>query len=53
MSIFSLIWQGIWTGIGVELTLFVLWVIWRAAHSKYISKLHPEHWLHAIGEYFE
>jgi hypothetical protein len=53
MNVFGLIWQGIWTGVGVELSLFTLWVLWKIMHSKYVVKLHPEHWLHVIGEYFE
>jgi hypothetical protein len=53
MSVLGMIWQGIWTGIGVELTLFALWVSWKVAHSKYIKKLHSNHWLHVIGEYFD
>ena len=53
MSVLSLIWQGVWTGVGVELSLFTLWLLWRVTHLKYITKLDPEHWLHAIAEYFE
>jgi hypothetical protein len=53
MSIFNYIWQGIWTGVGVELSLFTLWVVWKIAHLHYVMKLNPEHWLHKLGEYFE
>ena len=53
MKILDLIWQGVWTGVGVELSLFTLWIVWRVAHSKYIHKLDPEHWLHNLAEYFE
>lgn len=53
MGILSLIWQGIWTGVGVELSLFTLWAVFKIAHSRYVAKLDPEHWLHTIAEYFE
>jgi hypothetical protein len=53
MKVFGLIWQGIWMGIGAELSLFSLWVAWKVAHLRYITKLDPKHWLHTIAEYFE
>jgi hypothetical protein len=54
MNVFSLIWQGVWTGIGVELSLFTLWVGWKLMHLRYVRKLESNHWLHKIvGEYFE
>lgn len=46
-------WQGLWQGIGVELSFFVLWVGWRIAHSKVMHKFGPDHLIHKIHNYFD
>lgn len=50
--IVSLVWNGLWTGFGVELSFFVLWVGWRALHRKVARKFDPDHFFHVIHEYF-
>lgn len=47
-----LVWQGLWTGFGVELSFFVLWVGWHFIHSKWVKPLDPSHWAHKLHDYF-
>lgn len=51
-SIFKLMWSGLWQGVGVEFSFFLLWVGWRVFHSKVAHKLDPEHFIHKIHDYF-
>jgi hypothetical protein len=30
-----------------------LWLTYRLAHSKLLSGLHADHWIHEIHKYFE
>lgn len=53
LKILSEIWHGFLTGLGVELSFFALWVAWTIAHAKLIRRVHPEHWIHKLAEYFE
>lgn len=52
-SVLTLIWNGIWTGFGVELSFFILWVLWRVAHSRVARRVSSTHWIHVIHEYFD
>jgi hypothetical protein len=51
--IWHFIWYGFWTGLGLELQFFLLWVIWKFAHSKLAHRIAEGHWAHKIFEYFE
>lgn len=53
MKTFWLIYQGFWTGVGVEISVLALWVVWRVLHGKFGHRIHAEHWLHILGEYFD
>jgi hypothetical protein len=52
VNIFHLIWVGLWQGLGLEISFFGLWVLWHYAYRRVESKLHPEHLMHKIHEYF-
>jgi hypothetical protein len=50
----SEIWHGFLTGLGVELSFFVLWISWTITHTKLIrDRVRPGHWIHKLAEYFE
>jgi len=51
--ILSYMWYGLWTGFGFEASFFILWLTWRVTHSKLLSGLHADHWIHEIHKYFE
>ena len=51
-TLFRFIVQGFFQGIGVELSFFALWVGWRAIHSKVAHRFDPEHFFHAVHDYF-
>ena len=53
MGIIRLIWQGLWMGFGMEISVFVLWVGWHAMHTQVAHKFDPEHFFHLIHKYFE
>jgi len=50
--IFDLVWAGLWTGFGVELSFFVLWIGWHFLHRKVAHKFDPEHFFHRVHDYF-
>lgn len=47
------VWHGLWTGFGVEVSVLLLWLGWSFFHGVIGHKMHKEHWVHKIGEYFE
>lgn len=52
MRILQHIWDGFWQGIGVEASFFILWLGWRAVHSRFAHKFDPEHFFHEVHDYF-
>jgi len=52
LSIPIILWIGFWQGIGLEISFLVLWVGWHFVYKKAEGRLHPEHWLHRIHDYF-
>ena len=53
MNVLKDIWHGFWQGIGVELSFFWIWVSWKVTHNRFIQKMEPGHWLHALADYFK
>ena len=51
--VLQLVWAGIWTGFGVEGSFFVLWVVWKIAHSRIAHRVEDTHWWHVFSEYFK
>lgn len=53
MKILQYIWQGLWNGVGVEVSFLALYILWRLVHGRVAHKLDAGHWLHEIARYFE
>ncbi len=45
--------HGLGIGFGAELSVLVLWLIWKFAHGRIGHKFHADHLFHKIGEYFD
>lgn len=52
-EILHLIWAGLWTGFGVEISFFLLWAAWHLVHPKVAHKIGEESFFHKIHKYFE
>ena len=52
-SFLPTVWFGFCQGIGVELSFFLLWVVYKVTHGKIGHKLGEEHWFKKLGEYFQ
>jgi hypothetical protein len=52
-SILLLIWQGLWMGFGMEISVFIIWLGWIALHGKVAHKLEESSFFHRIHKYFE
>lgn len=50
--IMNLVWVGLWTGFGVELSFLVPYVGWHFFYRKTAHKFDPEHIFHRIHDYF-
>lgn len=53
MNIRTLIWNGFWQGLGIELSFALLWALWHFGIYQHVSNVHPEHILHKIHDYFK
>lgn len=53
IHVLSTIWFGFWTGFGVELSVLLVYLVWKLTHSRIAHKLHADHWFHKVGEYFD
>jgi hypothetical protein len=52
-SFLRLVYSGFCQGIGVEISFFLLWVSYKAAHGRVSHKIHEDHWFQKLGEYFK
>ena len=52
LSVFRLIWNGIWQGIGLEVSFFLPWLGWHFLYKKTAHRFDPEHIFHIIHDYF-
>ncbi len=53
IGVLRYVWIGFWTGIGIEVSVFLTWLTWKAAHSRIAHRLGADHWFHLLSEYFE
>ena len=50
--IWHIVAAAFWQGIGLEVSFFMLWVIWHGLHSRIAHKFDPEHLFHRVHDYF-